>query len=842
MNQTALDAGSASARSDAPQATGDLVRRRHGPVVWDVAADLADDLLTPRGLPLEEWRRAGRVQVVKTGPHRTVYRLQLESGCFYLKHYRVSDWKAMAQNIIRPCRALLEKRAAGQIAALGIPTFQTVAVGRRIVGGLVGESFLISREIADASVLDAFVAEPLGTMPEPSRTIVRQQLAVALGELAARLHHGRLIHRDFHAGNVLMRIGPDNAVSLWLIDLHAVSRVRRMTLGHIERNLAMFGHFFSRYATASDRIRFFRAYWRLAPKQTGSFAQIARRIDACCRTTSRKFIRRADYKWARGNRRLIIVDSDTVQCRGLACLGKEVLAAIRDNPERLFATTDAWRSPAHSDRSRTKTIDLTINGVRVAGTIQSVPVCNRRSRFGTMPTVRRGWELGHALLRRGIRTPRPLLFVAHNSPAASADCLLTETIPDAVTLDTWAAGPQQFQMIPRRRWTRQLADQMRLLHENGFDHPRLSPKSVLVSHPAEADGLWLLVDDAVRRRRMSRPRRVRRLAALNGQMQSRLPISHTDRLRFLKQYLRTGETNGWKQMWRNVADLSSERSGRFRPRRLLKAACLLAATLPVAGCRTPQQPAMLPSRYSVRSDQLLVLSDFRLPRNHPLIQDLNRLRDQVSATLNLPVQHDSVVIYMFGSEPEYRRYIAAAYPGLPRRRAYFVASRKELAVYTFWGDRVREDLRHEYTHGLLHASLQSVPLWLDEGLAEYFEVPASTPAPINSDDASRLRRAVVEGRRPDIERLEQIEDFSRLRRIDYQESWAWVSYMLHGSPQVREALLSYLHDLRDQPHPKALSDRLAEVEPDFETNVLAYVTALKSRESTSPPLSVSRRK
>ena len=239
---------------------------------------------------------------------------------------------------------------------------------------------------------------------------------------------------------------------------------------------------------------------------------------------------------------------------------------------------------------------------------------------------------------------------------------------------------------------------------------------------------------------------------------------------------------------------------------------------------------MLPSRYSVRSDQLLVLSDFRLPPHHPLIENLNRLRDQVSATLNLPVPHNSVVIYMFGTEPEYRRYIAAAYPGLPRRRAYFVANSKELAVYTFWGKRIQEDLRHEYTHGLLHSSLKSVPLWLDEGLAEYFEVPDTTPAHINPSDASRLRLAAAKGWHPDIKRLERIEDFSRLRPIDYQESWAWVSYMLHGPTEAKDALLAYLHDLQTQSRPPSLSRRLAATAPQFETQLLEYVTALPSRD------------
>ena len=38
------------------------------------------------------------------------------------------------------------------------------------------------------------------------------------------------------------------------------------------------------------------------------------------------------------------------------------------------------------------------------------------------------------------------------------------------------------------------------------------------------------------------------------------------------------------------------------------------------------------------------------------------------------------------------------------------------------------DLRHECTHALLHAVLPAVPLWLDEGLAKYFEVQRASRA------------------------------------------------------------------------------------------------------------------
>ena len=97
------------------------------------------------------------------------------------------------------------------------------------------------------------------------------------------------------------------------------------------------------------------------------------------------------------------------------------------------------------------------------------------------------------------------------------------------------------------------------------------------------------------------------------------------------------------------------------------------------------RPVALPVRYSVPGDQLLVLSDFKLPKDHELIRELNGLRQQVTTILELPVKSDPVVVYLFDNETVYRRYMNATYPRLPPRSAYFVGTSTELAVFTHFG-------------------------------------------------------------------------------------------------------------------------------------------------------------
>lgn len=253
---------------------------------------------------------------------------------------------------------------------------------------------------------------------------------------------------------------------------------------------------------------------------------------------------------------------------------------------------------------------------------------------------------------------------------------------------------------------------------------------------------------------------------------------------------------------------------------LLIGLCLLA------GCRTVDpRPVGLPTQNTLNSEHLQIRSDVKLPKNHPILVDLDRLRDTIAEELQLPVQKQPVTVYLFGDELRYAQYLQTRYPLLPPRRAYFVGTPKELAVYTFWGERIQEDLRHEYTHGVLHASLVDVPLWLDEGLAEYFEV-TSQPKGLNRDYAQRLGTNLAQGWTPDLDRLESLETVDDMQKGDYLESWAWVHFLLHHSEESRAVLIDYLHDLRTTSKPGALSARLRQSVPVVEQRFTAHAASL----------------
>ncbi|RPI89206.1 MAG: hypothetical protein EHM42_03415, partial [Planctomycetaceae bacterium] len=120
------------------------------------------------------------------------------------------------------------------------------------------------------------------------------------------------------------------------------------------------------------------------------------------------------------------------------------------------------------------------------------------------------------------------------------------------------------------------------------------------------------------------------------------------------------------------------------------AGLLLAGALATGGggCASIKhtQRITLPSKHLLRSDQLQVVSDFKIERDHAVIQDLKKLRRQVAESLDLPLGTKPVVVYLFPNEMEYMQYLQTRFPDYPARRAYFIETAgKDLSVYTWWG-------------------------------------------------------------------------------------------------------------------------------------------------------------
>jgi hypothetical protein len=117
-----------------------------------------------------------------------------------------------------------------------------------------------------------------------------------------------------------------------------------------------------------------------------------------------------------------------------------------------------------------------------------------------------------------------------------------------------------------------------------------------------------------------------------------------------------------------------------------------------------------------------------------------------------------------------------------------------------------------------------VPLWLDEGLAEYFEVGGPVVGTPHKVHVQYLQSARAEGWNPSLYQLEQLSDFRKMTQRDYAESWGWVHFMLHDTDATRGTLIDYVAELESKSVAAALRPRLEETAPAYYNGMISHVT------------------
>ena len=392
---------------------------------WRVDPRLREALLTADGPPLTRWHEQGRLTVVKAGRHRTVWRARLPTGpppspggdwadeVFYLKIEHGDPARRAARHAAGPGRAFREAVAADRVRAAGVETVTPALVGRTPWRGLpepmrldelrtAGPApcgVLLTRAVEPAVALaDVLVAAAAGRVPGA----VRRAVTRAAARLTAKLHAAGLFPGDFHPGNLLLRgvradsrggfrLERNTPVVAALIDLHPL-HARRGWPGAARRaagTLAMFAHGTALFTTAADRVRFLKTYRETlgVTAPGGAWRGWVDGLERRRAAESRRRHARRDRHWRRGCRGFRAVPAPGGTARFVTALDPATAAAFLED------STAAVLPLLGGDLS--KTAGPRLEPVRVLSL--------------SAAEARRGWELGHALLRRGVPVAEPLL-------------------------------------------------------------------------------------------------------------------------------------------------------------------------------------------------------------------------------------------------------------------------------------------------------------------------------------------------------------------------------------------------------------------------------------------------
>lgn len=257
---------------------------------------------------------------------------------------------------------------------------------------------------------------------------------------------------------------------------------------------------------------------------------------------------------------------------------------------------------------------------------------------------------------------------------------------------------------------------------------------------------------------------------------------------------------------------------------------LLLSALATAALLSPS-PAMGQGRWvdELTYGAVICHANFSLANYRALLDETSRLQSDLQQTLGVSPSREPIHLFLFERAGAYRWYMNEYFPSVPYRRALYIKNRGPGMVFAYQSDEFEVDVRHECTHAFLHGALPMVPLWLDEGLAEYFEVSNEHRA-YDNPHLKTVRWLVRLGNAPRMEDLEQVHEVRDMGAGEYRSAWAWTHFMLHGSAEAHDELVRYLGDIAAHTPPGKLSDRLKRRIPDLDRRFVAHFQNWKKPE------------
>jgi tRNA A-37 threonylcarbamoyl transferase component Bud32 len=558
-----------------------------GEVGWWVRPDWRGILLSPEGrLRFDEWRSAGLVETVKSGPHRVVWRVTLPTGAVYVKQFLVPTWREVLRQWFRRGKGRNEGKRAGKLAGIGVPTIRPVALGERRVRKFLFENFLISPEIAGAIPLDQFLRAVLPSLPPRRAAVLRRRLTEGLGTLTARLHAAGMRHDDFHPGNLLIRVDGEDLPWLAMIDLDALRLGKPLGPSASASNLARLNHASLLLASKADRQRFLNAYVEARGGEIDDLPRFTRRVVELTRRWAERLWRRRARRCVGSNQDFEAIRRDDRWVVAARSMARETIEAVLDDPDDPFSDPSA----VLLKHSRTTTVvELT---VPVDGEPRRVVYkrFNRKKRLEALLTVVRpsrawrAWRANHHLRSRGLPTPPDLLVLGRDGrrgpirlPAGPTETyLMTVKAEPSTTLADFLAStlpgrPAADRLAVRRRLAGALGRLLRDLHDRSLSDRDLKASNILIEGDPEAIRPSLSLIDLVGVRLISPlpdHRRVQNLARLLASLSEQPGWSRTDSLRVLLAYLPQHEAAAgrWKATWRRVARWIDRKRARNRRR------------------------------------------------------------------------------------------------------------------------------------------------------------------------------------------------------------------------------------------------------------------------------------
>jgi len=165
----------------------------------------------------------------------------------------------------------------------GLGSAEVLAMGQKKYGPFCVSTFLITRELENAHNVHDCLVEKLQTNTK-NTLLDKRRFIVSLGQTIGKMHAGGIFHGDLRTGNVFAR-RINGEWEFFFLDNERTRRYRRIGRYLRIKNLVQINMLEPGSISATERMRFFKAYLKENPVLKADYKWLARVVMA--RTTRR---------------------------------------------------------------------------------------------------------------------------------------------------------------------------------------------------------------------------------------------------------------------------------------------------------------------------------------------------------------------------------------------------------------------------------------------------------------------------------------------------------------------------------------------------------------------------
>ncbi len=467
-----------------------------------------------------------------------------ENG-IYIKYFKRGGYRDYVKYLFVPTRIRTEWEVGNALLCKNINTALPLAMVKKKT-----YSLLVTEAVTNSKEFMGFCQANFEGALSVEQETEKRKLLRKLAGFIRDIHEKGFCHYDLHTGNILIRFKNNQTSSiydcdLYLMDLHSVKILKRMPFRKRLHNLAQIFNSLSSILTKTNKLDFLRSYGVNVLSSTTDENELVGQIES---QSSR--IRNIHYKSrlkrcvkessafskkrSAGMKMFFRKGYDTNRFAGLI---EKHHNALVNGDKAIVMKRDSKTALTRLPLENEKTQSVVVKQYKV-----SCGICLIRNIFRNS-AGKKAWIAGNGLLVYGFNTPMPLALMEKKVLWITTDSyLVMEYARDCLEMDRYILKnfhdkPSLSKLKKKRVLINNLAETIGEMHNRNIFHHDLKTCNIMMKENDKSFHITFLDFDKVSfEEEVTIRKRIKNLTQMN--LSTPKLISTTDRLRFLKEYLK----------------------------------------------------------------------------------------------------------------------------------------------------------------------------------------------------------------------------------------------------------------------------------------------------------------